>query len=515
MSRSKNMEQNTKQNKELTKRNPIVVVMGHIDHGKTTLLDYIRKTNVAEKESGGITQHIGAYEAILGSKDGESGKITFIDTPGHEAFSKMRSRGARVADLAILVVAADDGVKPQTKEALEAIKSAGIPFIVALNKMDKPGANAEKTKKDLAENDALIEEWGGKIPLVPISAKTGEGVSELLEVLAIASDIEDLKADSQAKASGVVIESHLDSKRGNTATLIIQNGILRQGEYIVIGKSFSPVRIFEDFAGHTVKEALYGQPARVVGFNILPEVGLMFQTVDSKKEAEELIRQETAKTEPSFVRTESTAGETAFEIPVIIKADVAGSAEAIENEIKKLESEKLKIKILRSGAGPINEDDVKLASSSPDSIIVGFKVRLDKTVPELAERFKTAIKTFEIIYEITDWLREEIKNRLPEEIIEKELGRAKILKIFKQGAKDQIVGGRVLSGVVVSGKKFRIKRRANILGEGRIRELEQNKTRTPQVEEGKEFGVRLFSKLALAEGDEIEVIEEEKIKPDI
>ena len=516
------MIQKKAQKEKLEKRNPIVVVMGHIDHGKTTLLDRIRKTNVAEYESGGITQHIGAYEARVSTKEGEAKKITFIDTPGHEAFSKMRSRGARVADLAILVVAADDGVKPQTKEALETINSAGIPFVVALNKMDKPGASAEKTKKDLADNGALIEEWGGKVPLIPISAKTGEGVGDLLEVLVIASDLEDLKADSGAKASGIIIESHLDSKRGNAATLIIQNGVLRQGEYVVIGKSFSPVRIFEDFAGHTIKEALYGQPVRVVGFNILPEVGLEFKAVDSKKEAEELVRALAEKTEPPVLsagpsagHAESATAETPFEIPLIIKADAAGSAEALENEIKKLESEKLKIKILRSGSGPINENDVKLASGFPDSIVIGFRVGMDKPTQALAERFKMAVKTFEIVYEITDWLRGEIKNRLPEEIIEKELGRAKILKIFKQSAKDQIVGGRVLSGAVLNGKKFRIKRRANILGEGRIQELEQRKVKTSQVEEGKEFGMRISSKLAIAEGDEIEVIEEEKIKPQI
>ena len=511
------MKEEKEQNEKLARRNPIVVVMGHIDHGKTTLLDYIRKTNVAEKESGGITQHIGAYEAVFGSEEGEARKITFIDTPGHEAFSKMRSRGARAADLAILVVAADDGVKPQTKEALETIKSAGIPFVVALNKIDKSGANPEKAKKDLAENDVLVEEWGGKIPLAPISAKTGQGVNELLEIVSIVSDLEDLKANPAAKASGVVIESHMDSRRGNAATLIILDGVLRQGEYVVSGKYFSPVRIFEDFAGHTVKEAFFGQPARVVGFNALPEVGLTFQAVGSKKEAEELAGEQTVKKiQPAAHAVGSETGiRTVFEMPILIKADVAGSAEAVENEVKKLESEKLKIKILRSGAGPINEDDVKLASGSKNSIIVGFKVGTDKTAPELAERFGVELKTFEIIYEVADWLKEEIRNRLPEEIIEKELGRAKVLKIFKQSAKDQIVGGRVLSGVVASGKKFRIKRRANILGEGKIQELEQGKVRVSQVEEGKEFGMRVISKLALAEGDEAEIVEEEKIKPEI
>lgn len=510
------MSQNTNQlqNKNLVTRPPIVVVMGHIDHGKTTLLDYIRKANVAEHESGGITQHIGAYEALVSTKEGEARKITFIDTPGHEAFSKMRTRGARVADLAILVIAADDGVKPQTKEALEAINSAGIPFVVALNKIDKSGANTEKVKKDLSENNILIEEWGGKVPLVQISAKSGEGVNDLLEVVALASDLEELKADPKAMASGVVIESRLDSKRGNAATLIIQNGVLRQGEFVASGKTIAPVRIFEDFAGHKIKEASLGQPVKVVGFNVLPEVGFTFETFSSKKEAEEAASKFKAK-EPSLAARASDKDGKIFEIPIIIKADAAGSAEAVEGEIKKLESEKLKIKILRSQAGTISEDDAKLASGFANCIIVGFKVGAEKTALDLAERFFIRLKTFDVVYDVVDWLRDEIKNILPEEIVEKELGRAKIIRIFKQGAKDQIVGGRVLGGVAASGKRFRIKRRGNVLGEGKIQELEQAKQRTAQVEEGKEFGARITAKIALAQGDEMEIIEEEKIKPEI
>ncbi|QQG46002.1 MAG: translation initiation factor IF-2 [Candidatus Niyogibacteria bacterium] len=509
------MKEADKQNQKLAERNPIVVIMGHIDHGKTTLLDHIRKTNVAEHESGGITQHIGAYEATVSTNEGETRKITFIDTPGHEAFSKMRSRGAKVADLAILVIAADDGIKPQTLEALEAINSADIPFVIALNKMDKPEVNAEKTKKDLAENNVLIEEWGGKIPLVPISAKTGEGISDLLEVALIASDLEDLKADPLAKASGLVIESRLDPKRGNAATLIILDGVLRQGEFVISGTSFAPVRIFEDFAGHSIKEASFGQPVRVVGFNSAPEVGLKFITVDSKKEAEALAgeNQKNSKSKASAAAPEEN--KKISEISIIIKADTSGSAEAVENEIKKLESEKLKIKILRSRVGPVTEDDINLASGSSNSIVVGFRVKAEKTASEIAERTGVALKTFEIVYEITEWLKEEIKNKLPEEIVEKELGRAKILRIFKQNAKDQIAGGRVTSGFVAVNKRFRIKRRANYLGEGRVQGLEQNKIRAVQIEEGKEFGMRVLSKIALAEGDEIEVIEEEKIKPEI
>lgn len=503
------------QNKNLVARQPIVVVMGHIDHGKTTLLDHIRKTSVAKSESGGITQHVGAYEAVFNTKEGETRKITFIDTPGHEAFSKMRSRGAKVADLVILVIAADDGVKPQTSEALETIHSAGIPFVVALNKIDKPDANPEKVKKELSEAGALVEEWGGKIPAVAISAKTGEGVNDLLEVVALVSDLEDMKANPDANASGVVIESHLDSKRGNTATLIIQNGTLRVGEFVASGEASSPVRIFEDFAGNKIKEALFGQPVSVVGFDNLPKVGSVFESFDSKKEAEEYISKIKKEKIPLPADKAAKKGENAFEIPLIIKADAGGSAEAVEGELKKLESEKLKIKMLRSQVGSVNEDDVKLASASSNSIIVGFKVKIERTIPDLAERYGVRIKTFDVIYEITDWLKEEIKNILPEEIVVKEIGRAKILKIFKQSAKDQIIGGKVLSGVAGVGKKFRIARRGNVLGEGRVQDLEQGKKRASQIEEGKEFGMRVISKTTIAEGDEIEIIEEEKIRPEI
>ena len=507
-----NINQTKKEN--LVLRQPIVVVMGHVDNGKTTLLDYIRKTSVAEKESGGITQHIGAYEAALTDKKGDQRKITFVDTPGHEAFSKMRARGARVADVAILVIAAEEGLKPQTKEALEAIKTAGIPFIIALNKIDKPSSNPDKVKKELGDANVIIEEWGGKTPLVPISAKTGEGVEDLLEMILILSDLEDLKADPSARASGLVVESHLDSKRGNTATLIIQNGTLKKGDFVVCGRSFATVRIFEDFAGHSIEEAIFGQPVRVVGFNEPPEVGLTFGAVKTKKEAE-VIAQKAKAAASAAAKTNGETVEKKFTIPVIIKADVAGSAEALENEIRKLESERLTINILKKTVGPITEDDVKMASGAANTLIIGFRVSVEKTAAGLAERYGIGIKTFEIIYEVADWLKEELTNRLPEEIIEKEIGKAKILKIFKQGAKDQIIGGRGTSGFIANGKKFIIKRRGNPIGDGRIQELEQGKSKTSQVEESKEFGARINSKTAMAEGDEIEAVDEEKIKAQI
>ena len=289
---------------------------------------------------------------------------------------------------------------------------------------------------------------------------------------------------------------------------------LKKGDFVVCGRSFATVRIFEDFAGHSIEEAIFGQPVRVVGFNEPPEVGLTFGAVKTKKEAE-VIAQKAKAAASAAAKTNGETVEKKFTIPVIIKADVAGSAEALENEIRKLESERLTINILKKTVGPITEDDVKMASGAANTLIIGFRVSVEKTAAGLAERYGIGIKTFEIIYEVADWLKEELTNRLPEEIIEKEIGKAKILKIFKQGAKDQIIGGRVTSGFIANGKKFIIKRRGNPIGDGRIQELEQGKSKTSQVEESKEFGARINSKTAMAEGDEIEAVDEEKIKAQI
>ncbi|MBI1956984.1 MAG: translation initiation factor IF-2 [Candidatus Niyogibacteria bacterium] len=501
-------------------RAPIVVVMGHIDHGKTTLLDSIRRSNVAERESGppsvaegeagGITQHIGAYEVAVSAKDGAAKKITFIDTPGHAAFSQMRSRGARVADIAILVVAADDGVKPQTKEALDAIRAADIPFIVALNKIDKPDANPEKTKKELSENGVFVEEWGGKIPLIALSARTGTGVQELLEMILLVSELEDLKTDLSSPASGVVIEAHQDPKRGNAATAILLSGTLRSGEFVAGGPVWAPVRIFEDFAGHAIREAGAGQAVRIVGFSALPAVGSTLAAFASKKEAGASASDVREKTTREAMMARSA--ENVVEIPVVIKADVSGSLEALEAEIRNFEKPRLKIRFLKKGVGALNEDDIKTASGSPRTIVVAFRVAIEKSARDLAERFSISVQAFDIIYDASDWLRQEIEKRIPSETVEKIVGRAKILKLFKAEGDKQVFGGRVLEGAVLAGKKFRIVRRAHTLGEGKILELQQQKSRVSAVEEGKEFGILAASKISVAEGDEIEVIDYEEIR---
>ena len=480
-------------------RPPIVVVMGHIDHGKSKLLDYIRNTNVVEKEAGGITQHIGAYETEVKGK-----RITFLDTPGHEAFSQMRLRGAKVADVAILVIAGDEGVKPQTLEAYEAIKKAGIPFVIALNKIDKPDADPERVKEQLAENQIFTEGYGGKIPTVNISAKLGEGVDELLETVLLLAEMENLQVNPGENASGIVIEAKLGSRRGISATLLIQNGIMKKGMFVVSGNALAPVRIFENFQGRSLEEATFSSPIRIIGFNKMPNAGEKFKTFNSKREAEEEIKAlgvETKKT--PGVEIKETEGEKII-IPLIIKADFMGSAEALEQEIKKLEKEEILINILRRDTGKITEDDVKFASSAKNPAVLGFNVDIDSTARIVAERFNIAIFISDIIYKISEWLENEIKKR-EEEIGRKEeiIGAAKIIKIFSKTKNKQLAGGRVTSGKIISGERFKIKRRGNEIGEGKIIKLQHNKIPFKEIKEGDEFGAMIESKIELAKDDEI------------
>lgn len=485
-------------------RPPIVVVMGHIDHGKSKLLDYIRNANIVEKEAGGITQHIGAYEAEVkcdASHEHKTRKITFLDTPGHEAFSQMRLRGTKVADVAILVIAADEGVKPQTLEAYEAIKNAGIPFVVALNKIDKPNADPERIKNQLAENQIFIEGYGGNIPSVNISAKTGEGVDELLDIVLLLTEMENLRANPKENASGIVIESKLGSRRGISATLIVQNGVMRKGMFVISGNALAPVRIFEDFQGKSLEEATFSSPVRIIGFDNMPSVGAEFKTFKTKKEAEE-----TANKGPSLTAARTVLDKEA--IPLVIKGDVMGSVEALEHEIKKLENEEVSLNILRKDTGKITEDDIRLASSAKNPIVLGFNVPVDSPARTLAERFEVFIYTSDIIYKISEWLGKEIEKRKSKAITEKIVGSAKILKIFSKEKNKQLVGGEVLEGKIIMNKYFvRIKRNDAEIGEGKIVELQHNKLAAKEVNQGEQFGMIIDSKTEIAKGDAIEIIE--------
>lgn len=493
-------------------RPPIVVIMGHIDHGKSSLLDYIRKSNIVEGEAGGITQHLSAYEVEhqVERKPKDllaASRITFLDTPGHEAFSKMRARGAGVADIAVLVVSAEDGVKEQTKEALRAIKEAGIPYIVAINKIDKPNANIERTKQNLAENEIYLEGFGGDIPFVPISAKIGTGVPELLDMMLLVAEMENLTGDSSLTAEGIVVESHIDTKRGTSATLIITNGTLKKGMFILAEESMSPVRAIENFLGKQIPEATFSSPIQITGFDTIPAVGSTFRAYANKKDAEKIqleLREARAKAPViKAVRTIPLSAD-ALVVPIVIKSDVAGTLEAIEKELGKIERERVVIKIIAKGVGTIGENDAKLASGSDSAIILGFHTKVERGAQDIAERFGITIKTFDIIYKLSEWLNEELDRRTPKTMSEDIVGTAKILKTFSSTKHKQVIGGKVLTGALEVGAQVKIMRREVEIGRGKIDGLQAQKLATKKVEEGNECGMMVESKMEIASGDILE-----------
>ncbi|HEY4494507.1 MAG TPA: translation initiation factor IF-2 [Candidatus Paceibacterota bacterium] len=493
-------------NNELIPRPPVVVVMGHIDHGKSTLLDYIRKSNIVAKEAGGITQHLGAYE-VLHSKN----LITFLDTPGHEAFCSIRERGAKVADIAILVVSAEEGVKPQTIEALNCIKLEKIPFIVAINKIDKPGADAERTKQSLAENEVYVEGYGGDVPAVPISALTGAGIPELLDMIMLVSDIEGLKANSNILSEGVVIEAGLDNRKGIYGTLLIKNGTLESGMYVVAGNAYAPVRILEDFQGKAIKTATFSSPVRVIGWDKLPVVGSSFISFRDKKIAETKAKENEINIKEDNKKSQTIKSEIKDEslniisIPFIIKADAIGSLEGISHELKKIKNEKIVIKILSLGIGNINEGDVKTAQSNPNIIILSFNTKPDAKAKSILERTPSIrVESFEVIYNLVEFVKNHVTSKIPKEYIEEIKGIAKILAVFSKAKDKQILGGKVQQGSLVVGGDIKILRRDVEIGRGKIKELQQQKVKASEVREGYEFGTLIESKIEIALGDKIQ-----------
>lgn len=488
-------------NTKETVRPPVVAVMGHIDHGKSSLLDYIRKTNIVDGEAGGITQHVSAYEVLHKTDDGEK-KITFLDTPGHAAFQAMRSSGADIADIAILVVAADDGVKPQTLEAHTAIKDAGIPFVVAITKTDTNGADVEKVKHSLLENEMYLEGLGGEIPYAPISSKTGDGIPELLDLILLTADLEELRGDTSLPASGIVLEATRDKQRGDSATLIIKNGSLSTGSFVVAGNTVAPIRFIEDFKGDRIDSATFSSPVRIVGFNELPEVGTIFTTVEKKKEAEKLAK------EGVVALKEDTAPQTNTSdaiLPLIIKADVVGSIPAIEHELAKISHENISIKVLSSGVGAINEGDIKTAVAAPLGVCVGFHTGIEKNAADLADRSGIEAKTFDIIYELAEYVEEVLNTRAPKVQKEEVLGRAKIIRLFSRTGTKQVLGGRVKEGEIKVNHSVRIYRRDVLLGEGKLTNLQSARMDVETVQTDSEFGGMIDSKIEPAEGDYFEV----------
>ncbi len=475
-------------------RAPIVTVMGHIDHGKSTLLDYIRSTRVTETEAGGITQHISAYEAEHTSPSGEVRKITFLDTPGHEAFQHLRSRGSSAADLAILVVAADDGVKPQTLEALKAIREAHIPFLVAISKIDKSNADIEHTKSSLLEHGIYLEGMGGDVPYVAISSKTGEGVSALLDLLLLATDMEELTGDLSLPAEGLIIESHCDPRRGISAVLVIRNGSLRAGEYVVAGDAYAPLRIMENFLGQKIEDAQFSSPLMVVGFSSVPPVGAPFSTTPDKKTAVALATTY-ASTHLAQAHMDACERDGVFILPIIIKSDVVGSIEAIKHELKKQEDERTIIRVVHEGVGAVAENDIKIAMGSKNTIVVGFNVGTDVAAHELADRGGVEVARFSIIYDLSDWLPGAIASRRPKVRGEKELAVTKVLKCFSFAHKQQTIGCRVESGTLSKGDRVRLIRHDVELGRGHVETIQSGKSEVSHIEAGNDCGVQLSIEL--------------------
>jgi len=478
----------------------VVAVVGHIDHGKTSLLDFIRKTKVAEREHGGITQKISAYEIEHASKDGARRSVSFIDTPGHEAFQEMRRRGASAADIAILVVAADDGVKPQTKEAWSAITGAGIPYIVAFTKIDKDTANIDRAKESVLKEGIYLEGLGGSVPWVGVSSKTGDGVDELLDLILLVADLEDIHCDESAPARAVVIESSRDPRSGVSATVIVRAGVFALGTCVVADDAWAPLRVIENGAGERVKEIACGKPAKITGFSKAPRVGSELVVAATKKEAEALA----AQGETPVQKADTKAMEGKKAIRLILKADTAGSLEALDYELKKIPHEHSCFIIVERGVGAISENDVKSLVGFNDALIAGFNVKVDASAKDTAERQGVLVHTNPIIYEVGEWVAKEVERiapATPEIVI---AGRAKIIKNFSTSGSKHVVGGRVESGALALNTHIIIIRRGIDAGSGKIINLQSQRADVKSVSEGVEFGAQIETKSDVMAGDAIE-----------
>jgi translation initiation factor IF-2 len=489
-------------------RPSVVTIMGHVDHGKTTLLDSIRNTKVTEGEAGGITQHIGAYQVVDNGK-----KITFLDTPGHAAFTTMRARGAKITDITILVVAADDGVKPQTIEAVNHAKAAEVPIIVAVNKMDKPGANPEKVMQELTEHGLVSEAWGGETIFVPISAKTGEGIDQLLEMILLIGEVEEFKANPKRNAVGTVIEAQLDKGRGSVATLLVQNGTLRVGDPIVVGGTFGRVRAMVNDLGRRVKEAGPSTPVEVTGLNEVPQAGDRFVVFNDEKTARQVGE---ARAQQVLVASRGESSrvslETLFEqmkqgemkdLNVIVKADVQGSAEALAASLRKIDVQGVNIKIIHSGVGAINESDITLAAAS-NAIVIGFNVRPDVNATRAADAEKVDVRLHRIIYKVIDEIEAAMQGMLDPEFEEKIIGQAEVRQTFKVSKIGTIAGSFVTEGKITRDSGIRLIRDGIVIFEGEIDDLKRFKDDAKEVSKGHECGITIKKFNDVKEGDVIE-----------
>ena len=494
--------------KDLRPRPPIITVMGHVDHGKTSLLDAIRKTNVTASESGGITQHIGASEVRINGQ-----KIVFLDTPGHEAFTAMRARGAHVTDIAVLVVAADDSVKPQTVESISHAKAAGVPIIVAINKIDKPGANPDKVKQDLTEHGILVEDWGGDVISVPVSAKSGEGIVNLLEMILLQAEMMELKANPNRLAMGSVIEARLDKSKGPVATLLVTNGTLQSGQSVVAGTCSGRIRLMTDYKGRTIKKAGPATAVEILGLTDVPQAGDEFNAVKEDKVAREIAEHRKEKLrEEILARNASTTLEQLFsqikegevkELNLIIKGDVQGSVGAMVSSLEKLNNENVRVNIIHTGVGTVTESDVMLAGTS-GSIIIGFNVRPSTAVQNMADRENIQIRTYRVIYDVLDDVENAMKGMLDPEFKEEILGKVEIRNTFKVPGVGIVGGAYVQEGKVVRNAEVRLVRDGIVVHEGKISSLKRFKDDAKEVAQGYECGIGIEDYNDIKEGDIIE-----------
>ncbi len=502
----------------LQPRCPVVVVMGHVDHGKTSILDRIRNAHVAAGEAGGITQHIGAYQVNINGQD-----ITFLDTPGHEAFTSMRARGANITDIAILVVAADDGIMPQTVESINHAKAAGVSIIVAINKMDKEGANSDRIKEELTKYDLVCEDWGGDVICVPVSAKTGEGIDDLLENVLLVAEVKELKANPDRLAKGTVIEARLDKGRGPIATLLVQNGTLKQGDVLIAGTAVGRVRVMTNDKGRTVKSAGPSVPVEITGLAEVPSAGDTFNAVEDERLARELVEQRKhEQKQEQFNAYRKVTLDNLFsqiaegeikELPIVVKADVQGSVEAVKQSLEKLSNNEVRVRVIHGAVGAVKESDVMLASAS-NAIIVGFNVRPDPVAAENAERDGVDIRLYRIIYDAIEEIGTAMKGMLAPKLREVEQGRVEVRQVYKISNVGMVAGSYVLSGKVTRGSKVRVVRDGIIIADDEIAGLKRFKDDVKEVADGYECGISLEKFSDVKEGDIFETYIVEEYRED-
>ena len=497
------------QSKNLKPRPPVVVVMGHVDHGKTKLLDALRQTNVAEGESGGITQHIGAYQAKKHDR-----LITFLDTPGHEAFRSMRSRGSKIADMAIIVIAADDGLKPQTLEVIDLVQKEKLPFIVAINKIDKEGADIDRVKKELSEINLIPEDWGGKTVCAPISAKQKIGLEELLDLVLLVADMEELKADPALPAVGTIIESHLDKGEGPVATVLIQSGTLKAGDLVVIGEVVGKIKVLKDFRGQEVKAAGPAMPVKILGLRDIPQMGDILEVTADRKKVKELLKKagfkKQAKTLAASQATEEAEEENQAmpTLHLVLKTDVLGSQEAIIEALNKFFDPQVRLKVVKKGLGNITDVDVLDAQAAP-GIVVAFHVKASPSAEHLARDKGVEILYFKIIYQLLDEMESRLKKLLKPEVIRTELGTIQVLQIFRTEKKAMIAGGKILAGKIRPQTKVKVLRGGEVVASGQLLELRSGRQVVQEAVQGEDCGFKFVGEPVLRVNDTLEIYQEE------